>query len=125
MTVWEGFGRFSPFGPRDIKTDEPRPQREQFGDYRRAACLVWLPLVSWGLIVCCRLGWKSWRAGHAPLGWFAVLYLAMSVAVVVMMIPLNWDRYYLPLQAPAAVLASVGMVATIERLAVRERVSRN
>jgi hypothetical protein len=35
--------------------------------------------------------------------------MSASLAIVIFMIPLNWDRYYLPLQAPATLLAMIGV----------------
>jgi 4-amino-4-deoxy-L-arabinose transferase-like glycosyltransferase len=113
MTVWEGFGRFSPFGPRDIRTREPRPDTERFTDYHRISAMVWLPLVSWGILLALCQGWQVLRAGRPPLAWGLLLYLAASMAIVMFMIPLNWDRYYLPLQAPAILLATIGVVSAV------------
>jgi 4-amino-4-deoxy-L-arabinose transferase-like glycosyltransferase len=113
MTVWEGFGRYSPIGPRDIRNSDPRPETERFQDYGRARALVWLPFVGLGTVLALATGWRDFRRGTAPLPWAVVLYLVSSMAIVVGMIPLNWDRYYLPLQAPAALLASMGVAATI------------
>jgi hypothetical protein len=109
MTLWEGFGRFSPLGPRDIRTVEPRPDAESFIEYRRWSSLVWMPVVLWGLLLSLMDGWRSWRAGHAPIVWLLLLYVAATLAIVVFMIPLNWDRYYLPIQAPAALLVAYGL----------------
>ena len=109
MTLWEGFGRFSPLGPRDIRTVEPRPESESFIEYRRWSSLVWMPLVLWGFLLTLTDGWRQWREGYAPLAWCLLLYVAATMAIVVFMIPLNWDRYYLPIQAPAALLVSYGI----------------
>jgi hypothetical protein len=119
MTMWEGFGRFSPLGPRDIRTVEPRPEAEMFTEYRRWCSLVWLPLVVWGLLLCLVDGWRSWLAAQAPVTWWALLYVAATWAFAAFMIPLNWDRYYLPIQAPAALLVAYGIarVATPQRCA--------
>jgi Dolichyl-phosphate-mannose-protein mannosyltransferase len=124
MTMWEGFGRFSPLGPRDIRTHEPRPDRERFTDYHRATSLLWLPLVAWGLVLTTCAGWHALRAGRPPVAWALVLYMAVSLAIVVFMIPLNWDRYYLPLQAPAAALAAIAIAATVKRVLLRELVKK-
>jgi 4-amino-4-deoxy-L-arabinose transferase-like glycosyltransferase len=120
MTVWEGFGRFSPFGPRNIRTHEPRPEAERFTEYRRASSLVWLPVVCCGFLIAVRHGWQTLRVGRPPLAWALILYMAVCLAIVVFMIPLNWDRYYLPLQAPAVLLAAVGVAAIVQREAKRE-----
>lgn len=111
MTLWEGFGRFSPLGPRGIRTVEPRPDAERFIEYRRWCSLVWMPFVLWGVLLSLMDGWRSWRAGHTPLAWCLLLYVAATMSFVAFMIPLNWDRYYLPVQAPAALLAAFGVVA--------------
>jgi 4-amino-4-deoxy-L-arabinose transferase-like glycosyltransferase len=115
MTAWEGFGRFSSLGPRDIRTHEPRPDRERFSDYGRAASLIWLPLVVWGLVLSAYTGWQAIRSNRPPLVWALILYTILSLAIVVLLIPLNWDRYYLPLQAPASALVAIAVIATVQR----------
>jgi hypothetical protein len=120
MTIWEGFGRFSPFGPRDIRTKEPRPEAERFTEYHRVSAIIWLPLVSWGILFSCWHGWQAMLHGEPPLVWGLLLYMAASVAIVTFMIPLNWDRYYLPLQAPASLLVAIG-VASVWSAAIQRR----
>jgi hypothetical protein len=116
MTVWEGFGRFSPLGPRQIKTREPRPETESFTEYGRVFSAVWLPLVGLGLLLCVRQGLAAMRAGRPPLAWAIALYMAATQAIVILLIPLNWDRYYLPIQAPAAALVALGIAAISQRI---------
>lgn len=112
MTLWEGFGRFSPLGPRDIRTATPR-RAESFRDYRRATALVWLPLCALGFCRALRTGWTSLRSGRAPSAWAIVAYTAAVLALVIGFIPLNWDRYYLPIQPCAAVLAANALVGAV------------
>ena len=107
MTLWEGFGRFSPLGPRDILTVEPRPDHERFSDYDRASSLLWFPLVLGGMVLCVQIGWVQFRSGAAPVAWSVLVYFFVVLCMVVGMIPLNWDRYYLPIQAPAALLVAL------------------
>jgi hypothetical protein len=119
MTVWEGFGRYSPLGPRNIRTVEPRPTSERFGEYRRAATLIWFPLFLWGVLWAIGDGWRAVRNGGPPAAWCLVVYAALVLAVVVLLIPLNWDRYYLPLQPCTAVLVPYGVLATLKWISSR------
>jgi 4-amino-4-deoxy-L-arabinose transferase-like glycosyltransferase len=157
MTVWEGFGRFSTLGPREIRTitikDFDTNERDgrlrpnelpewirgrfnridtdrdgtvdkdelaEFLDgapplylYGRSASLIWLPLVLLGVAWSARAGWSRYRAGGPPHPWVMLLYTVAVVAVVVLLIPLNWDRYYLPMQPCAALLVPCGIAATL------------
>ncbi|MBI3463655.1 MAG: hypothetical protein HY000_11445 [Planctomycetes bacterium] len=165
MTMWEGFGRFSVLGPRDLRTiavenfesfdrdhdgklsrDELpawiRPQipridvnRDGFLDqaevatileripqlsqYHRRNGLVWLPLCVLGLAWAVRDGWLQFQSGRIPQPWALVWYTAVIAAVVVLLIPLNWDRYYLPLQACSALLVPYGIAATLNWMGSR------
>ncbi len=119
MTVWEGFGRYSPLGPRDIRTVEPRAASERFGEYRRYTSLIWFPLAAWGLVWTIRDGRQAFRDRRPPIAWALAVYAALAVAVVVLLIPLNWDRYYLPLQPCAALLVPYGVLATLKSIGAR------
>jgi hypothetical protein len=119
MMVWEGFGRYSPLGPRNIRTVEPRAASERFGEYRRPVSLIWFPLAIWGLICTIRDGWRAFRDGGPPIAWGLAAYAVLAGAVVVLLIPLNWDRYYLPLQPCAALLVPYGLLASLKSIGSR------
>ena len=106
----QGFGRFGPLGPRG-RTDSTI----RFDWQQDWGALVWLPLVGAGSII---LGWqgrRQARAGLPPLVWLALTYLTVVVAVVTPFIPLAWDRYFLSLQAPSALVVGCLVGAGIDR----------
>ncbi len=118
MTVWEGFGRYSVLGPRDIKTHVPRPDAERFSEYRRWTCVVWLPLFLWGVWWSGRVGWQEFRAGRPPLAWCLLLYTTAALATIAL-IPLNWNRYYLPIQPAASLVVPFGILCSFGSIAAR------
>ena len=75
---------------------------------------MWFPLFVWGVACAVRGGWRSFRSGAAPLEWGLILYVAAVLAIVVFMIPLNWDRYYLPLQSCAALVVPYGLASALD-----------
>ncbi len=117
MTLWEGFGRFSALGPRNIRTIEPRPDKELFSDYRRAWSLIWFPLCLLGFGWTLADGWQAVRTDRMPQAWGLAMYATVTIGLMVLiMLPLNWDRYYLPMQACSAVLVPYGIVSSLNRL---------
>ncbi len=75
----------------------------------------------WGAVMAALTAAGAWALGRrwredvalGALGWAAGIALALLLAT-----PLAWQRYYLPLQPPLAVLAGYGL-ATLGRWAVR------
>jgi hypothetical protein len=61
------------------------------------------------------------RAGHPPVGWALVLLGLASTLTVLLFIPLAWDRYYLPIQAPAIIAGAALLDACAGRLRWRVR----
>lgn len=53
---------------------------------------------------------KWWREEPA---WIGLVWLVGTVVVLLIMVPLNWQRYYLPLFAPVSVVCGVGAVYII------------
>jgi 4-amino-4-deoxy-L-arabinose transferase-like glycosyltransferase len=47
-----------------------------------------------------------WRAGPV---WLALVCLIVTALALLVTVPLDWQRYYLPLQAPVAVIAGAGV----------------
>jgi len=119
MTIWEGFGRYSPLGPRDIRTHQPRPERESFREYRRYVCLIWLPVCLFGAWHAFKVGWDHLKGGLSPDAWILLVYAGIVTATVVLLIPLNWDRYYLPIQPAACLLGGYAVLGALKWLGRR------
>jgi 4-amino-4-deoxy-L-arabinose transferase-like glycosyltransferase len=109
----QGFGRFGPFGPS--KSDSLR--RYDLAQDWGAIC--WLPLVLAGSIVSIRLGLKQFRAEKPPMGWAVAGWASLAVIVVTAYLPMAWDRYQMPIQAPAALLAALALAHAWETLEPR------
>jgi 4-amino-4-deoxy-L-arabinose transferase-like glycosyltransferase len=109
----QGFGRFGPYGPSKsdslLRYDLPQD----------AGAICWLPLVLAGLIASVGLGWRQFRRQEPPLAWALVAWACLAVAVVTAYLPMAWDRYQLPIQAPACLLAAVALASAWDALATR------
>ena len=114
----QGFGRFGPLGPR--KTDSTR----RFDLGQDAGALLWLPTCLAGLAVTLILGLRQYRAGDAPMGWAAATWEVLASSVVTLYLPMAWDRYQLPIQAPCCLLAALFLVAAADAISARFRASR-
>ncbi len=116
----QGFGRFGPFGPRDHDSTVPYPR---YSWSRDVSAVVWLPLVLLGAGWAVVGGMRSIRRGEPPVAWAVLGYFAVTLATVSAFLPLAWDRYLLPIQAPSALLvagatrvgASVGSITNSVR----------
>ena len=106
----QGFGRFGPFGPTRNDSTIRYDRAQDWG-----AC-VWLPLVLVGALVSAARGWSERRAGRSPTSWALLVYWLVALAVVTAYLPMAWDRYQLPIQAPSALLASLGTVSLTRSL---------
>ena len=98
----QGFGRFGPLGPRKSDSTRRYDLRQDWG------ALLWLPLVLAGLVCSIRLGRQQHRRPASrprPGPW--PLWACLALAVVTAYLPMAWDRYQLPIQAPAALLAAL------------------
>lgn len=99
----QGFGRFGPLGPGRDDSTVWLDVRQDWG------ALAWLPLACAGWWRLWRLGVARWR-GEGSLTTLGLLaQVGVSLAVVTAFLPLAWDRYYLPLQAPAAIGAGAAL----------------
>mgnify|MGYP001031795716 CR=1 FL=1 len=114
----QGFGRFGPLGPG--KSDSTR--RFDFG--QDAGALVWLPICLAGTAAALILGRRQYRAGDAPLGWALAVWAAAASSVVTLYLPMAWDRYQLPIQAPCCLLAALFLVAAADAASAAFRASR-
>ncbi len=114
----QGFGRFSPLGPRDHDSLKALPRYSWRRDW---SALLWLPWVAAGVVWTFGRGRRQLAAAEPPTAW-AVLFQAMLAFVTVTaFIPLAWDRYFLSLQPSAILLASGVAVAGLDRLRRRVR----
>ncbi len=102
----QGFGRFGPFGPRDHSSVIPYPR---YSWNRDASAAIWLPMVLLSAVWSAMNGLIAVRRGVPPMSWAVLTYFLVTLATVSAFIPLAWDRYYLPLQAPSALLVA-GMI---------------
>jgi 4-amino-4-deoxy-L-arabinose transferase-like glycosyltransferase len=99
----QGFGRFGPLGPaKSNSTIRYDPAQD-------GGAVLWLPLVATGFGTALWLGQRQARAGAAPTAWALCVWSSLAITVVTMYLPMAWDRYQLPIQAPAALLASLPM----------------
>ena len=105
----QGFGRFSPLGPRH--SDSTR----RFDGRQDWSALVWLPIVAAGVVVSCRRGRDQAGRGEPPTAWAVPIAWGVALVVVTSFIPLAWDRYFLPLQPWAVLLASAALTAPLAR----------
>ena len=102
--VVQGFGRFSPFGPR------PDDSRIRYEFRQDGSALIWLPLVIFGAVVAFR------DTGKYQNGRLILIYWICSIIVVGSFLPLAWNRYYLPIVIPSIILASGGIGWAMEYL---------
>jgi len=99
----QGFGRFGPLGPRKsdstLRYDLPQDR----------GAILWLPLVLAGFMTAIRLGKHQHRQSQAPTAWALLLWWCLTLSVVTRYLPMAWDRYQLPIQAPSALLAALAL----------------
>jgi hypothetical protein len=77
--------------------------------------MLWGPLVLFGMFRAFRSGRRQLRDGEAPTALALLVWTMMSWTVVAAYLPLAWDRYLLPIQAPNALLGAVGLAKIWER----------
>ncbi len=106
----QGFGRFSPFGPAESNSEIRYDLRQDWGAF------FWWPLVVFGAFQSFRLGREQLRSGQPPTAIALLIWASVAWAVVAVYLPMAWDRYLLPIQAPNALLAAVGVSSLWDRL---------
>jgi 4-amino-4-deoxy-L-arabinose transferase-like glycosyltransferase len=106
----QGFGRFGPFGPSHADSTRWLDPRQDWG------AAVWLPWVAAGAVWAAAAGRAQRAAGVPPTAWALLLHFAVALGVVTLYLPMAWDRYQLPIQAPACLLAAAAAVAAAGRL---------
>ncbi|MGO9598529.1 MAG: ArnT family glycosyltransferase [Isosphaeraceae bacterium] len=99
----QGFGRFGPLGPAKSNSTIRYDSAQDRG------ALLWLPVVATGIGTALWLGQRQARSGAAPTAWALCVWSLLALTVVTTYLPMAWDRYQLPIQAPAALLASLPM----------------
>jgi hypothetical protein len=110
VVLVQGFGRFGPLGPRKSDSTRRYDLRQDWGAF------FWLPVVLAGVISAIRLGKQQHRQSQAPTGWALVVWSALALLVVTVYLPMAWDRYQLPIQAPAALLAALPLASALTAL---------
>ncbi len=110
VVLVQGFGRFGPLGPRKSDSTRRHDLRQDWG------ASLWLPVVLAGAITAVRLGKHQYGQSQAPTGWALVVWSALSLLVVTVYLPMAWDRYQLPIQAPAALLAALPLASVTPAL---------
>jgi 4-amino-4-deoxy-L-arabinose transferase-like glycosyltransferase len=105
----QGFGRFSPLGAR-YSNVSVRYDRAQ--DW---PVVLWLPLCALGAFAMAREGRRQRDRGEPPAAWAALALVGVTIGTVVAYLPMAWDRYLLPIQPPAALLAAAAIGAGIDR----------
>ncbi len=110
VSIVQGFGRFGPFGPGHSNSVQRFELRQDWG------ALVWLPWVMLGIVWASQRGLGQVRAGEPPTAWAVLVYFVVAFGVVTLYLPMAWDRYLLPIEAPAALLASGATVAGLRGL---------
>jgi 4-amino-4-deoxy-L-arabinose transferase-like glycosyltransferase len=113
VVVVQGFGRFGPLGPSKSDSTRRCDLSQDWG------AVLWLPLVLVGLISSIVLGRRQIRHGTPPTAWALVVWAGLALAVVTAYLPMAWDRYLLPIQAPFAMLAAVALGGIWETLSPR------
>lgn len=110
--VIQGFGRFSPFGPRP---DDSRTRYQWRQDW---PALVWLPWVLAGAW----LALFKQEVNEQKIGRLIFIYWLVSLVVVGAFLPLAWNRYFLPLAVPSILLAAGAGDWGVRRLSGHHRV---
>jgi hypothetical protein len=117
VVAMQGYGRFGPLGPRYSDLMNRYDWSQDWGGR------LWVPCVfagaGWALV----WGRRQLAAGQPPTAWALLLAAAIVLAVVTAYLPLAWDRYFLPLQSGAALLAAGAIVAAADQVKALVRAS--
>lgn len=125
----QGFGRFGPLGRKGWIDDPYTPGRQvpgfdstiRFDRVQDLGVLLWLPLVLVGGGRLLVVGRRQQKLGEPPTCWAIAAQAALSVGTVAAYIPMAWDRYYLPIQAPACLLGATALVLLLDSVLGRFR----
>jgi 4-amino-4-deoxy-L-arabinose transferase-like glycosyltransferase len=113
--VVQGFGRFSPFGPR---IDDSRVRFDVRQDW---PVVVWLPWVAAGAWVA----WNDRQRDGRMAGPYVLAYWIVAVVTVGAFLPLAWNRYYLPIVIPSILLAAGAASEAAEAVVRKIRPNRS
>ncbi len=113
VVVVQGFGRFGPLGPSKSVSTVRYDWAQDWG------AILWLPIVVAGFVTSIWLGRTQYQNQEPPMAWLLTLWTSLAVGVVTAYLPMAWDRYQLPIQAPAALLAALALASGWEALAPR------
>ncbi len=118
--VVQGFGRFGPLGPSESNSEIRYDWKQDRG------ALIWAPLAALGLLLALRDGLRERKRGQFPAGLALAAYALASWCVIGSYLPMAWDRYLLPIQAPAVLLGAyaLGPLWDRWRLKLAARVDR-
>ncbi len=105
----QGFGRFGPLGPSASNSEVRYDASQDWGT------VFWWPIVILGVVRAGRIGRRQIQEGHPPTAWALLVWAAIAWAVVAAYLPLAWDRYFLPIQAPNALLGALALAGLLER----------
>lgn len=107
----QGFGRFGPLGPAKSDSTIRYDMKQDWGAF------AWLPLGLAALGYALAYGRAQLRRREPPAAWAVSAWALVSLAVVTLYLPMAWDRYLLPIQAPFALLAAGAIVGAWDGLA--------
>jgi 4-amino-4-deoxy-L-arabinose transferase-like glycosyltransferase len=105
----QGFGRFGPLGPARSNSEVRYQLAQHWG------LVLWWPMVIIGVVETIRQGRSQLAGCQAPTAQALLLWAAVSWIIVAAYIPLAWDRYLLPIQAPNSGLVAVAMARIWDR----------
>lgn len=111
--IARGYGRYSPLGR--LRPGAAR-RYDRFAD---RWAWVWGPWILLGAAAAAARGYGQWKVGEPPTAWAVLSCVAVTFATITSLIPMDYDRYYLPLQSGAALLsacASVELAAALRRV---------
>lgn len=95
-----GFGRYGLFGRANPgKVGDPGLGIDRWA-------VVWGPWVLLGAICAGVRGRRQLLAGELPTAWAVLLAAGVAFLTIAAYIPIDWDRYYLPIQSWSALLAA-------------------
>jgi 4-amino-4-deoxy-L-arabinose transferase-like glycosyltransferase len=92
---------------------------DQITDYEnsglagRSDSLIWAGLLLISLCIGIITLITRWRDGSA---WIGLVWLGGTAFALLVLVPLDWQRYYLPLYAPLAVVGGIGVSSIITQI---------
>jgi 4-amino-4-deoxy-L-arabinose transferase-like glycosyltransferase len=111
-----GFGKYSPVAVREIVVGKGGSLVVRFRSHEAAAA-IWslLVLVSFVRLLTELTG--ELRRGILSPKHLLVCYAALATLMVVCFVPLDWDRYFLPMQPPAVLIGAYGLASLCSKFA--------